>query len=1204
MSELSQMKAPLSRRDRPNDPARRLYNLWRQGERPRVEEFLAQAGVTDPALVVTVLRVDQWERRGLGEWVPAEAYFEAFPTVLDDPEMAIDLVFAEYLLREQLGESPTLLEYEHRFPQFAAPLKLQVELHQAMQEEGGCERAAAGNQGWAAPSGTQPTGSEPAPPYRFKEYPSIPGYEVRGVLGWGGMGMVYRAWQRSLNRMVALKMLHAGAQASPQARARFRVEAEAVARLKHPNIVQIHQVGEHLGYPFLVLELVDGPSLAQSLAGTPQATDRAVGLVETLARAIDSAHRHGVIHRDLTPANILLTADGTPKITDFGLAKLVIGGGEPHTQTGDLLGTPSYMAPEQAAGRHQDIGAATDVYALGAILYDVLTGRPPFKAESPLETLRQLLTDEPVLPSRLRPKLPRDLETICLKCLRKEPAKRYGSALLLADELRRFLDGRPILARPSTSAERFCRWCRRNPWRAGANIVAAFLTTILAVGATVAAWKFRDQRNQIQLDNIRIQRAETETRAALFKSLAAQAEARRYSSRIGQQFASLEVLSAAAAIARELKLPRSRLEPLRDLAIACMALPDLKRIKQWDGWTKGTVKIACDVDLKRYARVRRDGVVSIRNVADDRELFQLAVTGLWPRFSSDGKFLVIEDPRDYAADDPRNYLEIWNLTNRTRVAAYHKRVAWDLSPISPSLAIGHTDGRVIQYDLSTGRASRTWIGTPRASKVAFSPDGRQLAVITADPPRLQIREALAGRLLREGLVPDASDIAWHPDGATVATSGSGGDRNVYLWDVATTTRRMVLAGAQSGGVEVAFSPVGDLLATWSWEGKIRLWNPRTGKLLLSMTGYCDDPVFRSDGGLLVAHDENSQMGLWQVASRREFRTLLRDEYHDEYWKIAIHPAGRLLAAGMESGVGLWDLASGRELGFLPIGTTRHLLFDKSGDLLTRGSAGVWRWPIQTDQTQGALLVGPPRALLLPAGDSQFALDRDGRLMVVANEDGALALSLDQPDRLIKYSPQDDARYVAVSPEGRWVATGSHHEPGVKIWEARDGKFALELPSEGWSEVAFSPDGQWLAAGHSNCRIWSVGLWTEGSPIGGTLLGFSPDGSVLAVETGAGVVRLVDPATGADYARLEAPNQERAHHIGFSPDGAYIALASQDAAAIHVWDLRAIRAKLAAMRLDWDAAPYPELDPADQALNPLPPLQIDVGLFRKRVDRSP
>ena len=276
------------------------------------------------------------------------------------------------------------------------------------------------------------------------------------------------------------------------------------------------------------------------------------------------------MHRDLSPANVLMADDGTPKITDFGLAKLIIGGGSLRTQTGDLLGTPSYMAPEQAAGSHRSVGTATDVYALGAILYEMLTGRPPFKAEQPLETLRQVVHDEPVTPSRLRPRLPRDLETICLKCLHKEPARRYAT--------RRGAGRRPA-AVPGGSAdpgaaeharsERFGRWCRRNPGLAATSIAAVGLLMIVAIGSTLAAWKFRR-------DGLRIQAAGRETRLALFESLVSQAQARRFSHRDGQRFDSLDALDRAARIARELNLPADRFDQLRDEAIACMTLPDLR----------------------------------------------------------------------------------------------------------------------------------------------------------------------------------------------------------------------------------------------------------------------------------------------------------------------------------------------------------------------------------------------------------------------------------------------------------------------------------------------------------------------------------------------------------------------------------------------------------------------------------------------------
>jgi serine/threonine protein kinase len=310
--------------------------------------------------------------------------------------------------------------------------------------------------------------------------PRVPNYEILEELGRGGMGVVYKARHLALQRLVALKVLLAGEHAPPGQLARFRGEAEALARLRHPHIVQIYEVGEHGGLPYFAFELVDGASLAGRLGGAPQPAREAAQLIETLGRAVHAAHQQGVIHRDLKPANILLTADGTAKITDFGLAKRLDLVGVP-TQSGEIVGTPSYMAPEQARGDRQSVGPASDVYALGAILYELLTGRPPFRAVTPLDTLLQVLYEEPVPPSRLQPKVPRDVETICLKCLQKEAGKRYTKAGELADDLRRFHEGRPVRARPIGRAEKTIRWARRNPVVASS---LAALVLVLIAGST------------------------------------------------------------------------------------------------------------------------------------------------------------------------------------------------------------------------------------------------------------------------------------------------------------------------------------------------------------------------------------------------------------------------------------------------------------------------------------------------------------------------------------------------------------------------------------------------------------------------------------------------------------------------------------------------------------------------------------------------
>ncbi len=324
-------------------------------------------------------------------------------------------------------------------------------------------------------------GVVPTPP----PLPSPPGYEILGELGRGGMGVVYKARQLGFNRIVAVKMILAGSYAGDDERERFRIETQAVARLLHPNIVQVHEVGEHEGRPFFSMEFCPGGALDRKLNATPLPPQEAAALVETLARAMQSAHQKGVIHRDLKPANVLLAEDGTPKITDFGLAKRL--DEEGLTASGAVMGTPSYMAPEQAGGRSKDIGPACDVYALGAILYECLTGRPPFKAASALETLRQVVADEPAPPRRLQSRTPHDLETICLKCLEKQPSRRCGTAAELAEDLRRFLDGEPVRARPVAGWERGWKWMRRHPTKAAAaGLLLAFVIALLAGGALSA----------------------------------------------------------------------------------------------------------------------------------------------------------------------------------------------------------------------------------------------------------------------------------------------------------------------------------------------------------------------------------------------------------------------------------------------------------------------------------------------------------------------------------------------------------------------------------------------------------------------------------------------------------------------------------------------------------------------------------------------
>ncbi|MGP0062475.1 MAG: protein kinase domain-containing protein, partial [Isosphaeraceae bacterium] len=339
-------------------------------------------------------------------------------------------------------------------------------------------------------SGSSSPSKTASPAKSRTDGPSIPGYEILGTLGRGGMGIVYKARQTGLNRLVALKMIIGGSQAGSRQLARFRIEAEAVAQLRHPNIVQIYDVGEVDDMPYVALEFLDGGDLAARMDGTPQPGIQAAELLATLARAIHAAHQARIVHRDLKPENVLLSADGVPKITDFGLAKR-LESDDNQTNTGDIMGTPSFMAPEQAMGRTKEVGPAADIYALGAILYDALTGRPPLKGETMMETIRMVVNEEPVPPSRLVPRLARDLETICLKCLNKAPEQRYATAEEFAEDLDRYREGKPIKARPISLFGRGIKWSRRHPVAAASLLLGVLAFLSLAAGLMV----YQEKRN-------------------------------------------------------------------------------------------------------------------------------------------------------------------------------------------------------------------------------------------------------------------------------------------------------------------------------------------------------------------------------------------------------------------------------------------------------------------------------------------------------------------------------------------------------------------------------------------------------------------------------------------------------------------------------------------------------------------------------------
>jgi tetratricopeptide (TPR) repeat protein len=461
--------------------------------------------------LVQLVQAEQERRWSAGDRPIVEDYLERYARLRDDAEAVVALLLHELRLRQQAGEQPQLEELAARFPALADPIAAVLHLEQVLLETsiGGPATGLSPSERPTAPPtrSFSPAATPAAAPPTCYTGPTgaggeavgpavVPGYRVLGVLGKGGMGVVYKAEDTALHRLVALKMILYGDYAGPEERRRFQAEAEAVARLQHPNIIQVYEVGEHNGLPYFSLELCSGGSLEKQLDGTPWAPQRAAALVQVLAQAMQAAHQAGLVHRDIKPGNVLLTADGTPKVTDFGLVKRLDVPG--HTQSGAVVGTPAYMAPEQAAGKSKEVGPPADIYALGAVLYELLTGRPPFRGPTAMETVLQVLQEVPVPVRRLQPKVPKDLETICLKCLEKGPQRRYLSAAALAEDLRRFGAGEPVTARPVTLAGRVWRWARRRPAQAG--LVAVVLLALVAAGVGLSLFALHERKRLTQIE--------------------------------------------------------------------------------------------------------------------------------------------------------------------------------------------------------------------------------------------------------------------------------------------------------------------------------------------------------------------------------------------------------------------------------------------------------------------------------------------------------------------------------------------------------------------------------------------------------------------------------------------------------------------------------------------------------------------------------
>jgi WD40 repeat protein/tRNA A-37 threonylcarbamoyl transferase component Bud32 len=962
-------------------------------------------------------------------------------------------------------------------------------------------------------------------------------YVLLDVLGRGGMGIVYKAHQVSLNRAVALKMIRDGKLAGAEDVRRFRQEAEAAAQLDHPGIVPIYEVGEHDGQNYFSMKLVEGGSLAEQLDRYAQDPRNAAGLVAAVARAVHHGHRRGTLHRDLKPSNILLDRSGLPMVTDFGLARRIEGGGE-LTQTGAILGTPPYMAPEQAVGRGRAITVATDVYGLGAVLYATLTGRPPFQADSVAETLAQVRDHEPESPARHNRRVDRDLETICLKSLQKDAPKRYPSAEALAEDLERWLAGEPIRARPVRPWERSMKWARRRPVTAS---LIALLLLITVLGSAGVIW----QRSKTRA-------ALAEARANLYFHLIRAADREWWSSNVRR----VEELLGECP-------PENRAWEWHYLErrnhAERLTLP---------GRLGFGGHILFSPDGRQIAATGENGAVSVWDATRGAVLYALGgheVSGVpTVAFSADGRQLAVNRGTGVEILDATTGQKLRDVGGGTSEANPPAGGA-RLRPFS-----GDRTWDQLVLDAATGRVLRSRDSYGPYVVVAVSADGRLLArsdpglgditlrELTDDRPRTTLRgharsvESLAldadGRVLastdEEGLLIlwDTTDghplhrlsagrcwgLVFSPDGKTLASGGQ--DRCVTLRDVATGRTIRTLRGHDDWVASLAFNAGGTQLASLDAAGIAKVWDPATDSAVRRLKGpgvEVGDFRFSPDGrhvatveGKPVTRWEvEVTVRLWDLASGKAVRTLrgFAEEYVSN---VAYSPDGTRLALSMgprpdDHHVHVWDAASGRELLTVPDHghMVRAVAFHSAG---TRIATADWAGTLTVwDAASGQEL------LAVSAHDcpiTEVVFSPDGRrIATAAGEDGrgeAVLWDAETGNRqLLLQGHADWVFAVAFSPDGRRLATASGDRT-IRVWDTASGQLLLTLRGhqDRVSSVCFSPDGRRLASAGQDrvVKLWDgrTGREIVSLSEAGHAVTFNPDGRLLGTLD-AGILTLRD-----------------------------------------------------------------------------------------------